>query len=171
MTVRGDGIPVMQRRARTPKRRAYGDPNVAAIFAAYPPAIRARLRFLRGLIYDVADRTPGVGAINETVRWGQPSYLTTQSKSGSLIRIDRVASHDETYAMYFHCQTTLVDTFRERFPDRFEYGGNRSILFRVNEPVPVEALRECIALALTYRRDKNLRSAPARTKARRSRKR
>lgn len=162
-------MPVMRPRARIPKRRAYGDPNVAAIFAAYPSAIRARLRFLRGLIFDVADRTQGVGAIEETMRWGQPSYLTTQSKSGSLIRIDRVAERDGTYAMYFHCQTTLVDTFRERFPDRFEYGGNRRILFRVNQPVPIEALRECIALALTYRRDKQKRrSTTTRTKTRRS---
>ena len=165
-------MPVMRSRARIPKQRAYGDPNVAAIFAAYPPVIRTRLRFLRGLIFDVADRTKGVGAIEETVRWGQPSYLTTQSKSGSLIRIDRVTERDGTYAMYFHCQTTLVDTFRERFPDRFEYGGNRSILFRASQPVPVDALRECIVLALTYRRDKRKRrSTTTRTTTRRSHKR
>lgn len=152
---------------RPPKRHAYGDANVAAIFAAYPPAIRARLRFLRGLIFDVAHRTPGVGAIEETVRWGQPSYLTTQSKSGSLIRIDHVKSQAGKYAMYFHCQTTLVDAFKEMYRGKFEFGGNRSIVFSEDDEIPVRELRRCIAMALTYHLDKKS-SAGARAAGRQS---
>ena len=33
------------------------------------------------------------------------------------------------YAVYFHCQTDLVETFRELYPTEFSFGGNRSILF------------------------------------------
>ena len=124
--------------------------EVAAVFAAYPKKMRTRLLFLRQLIFDVASGIDGVGEIEETLKWGQPSYLTLQTKSGSLIRIDRVKSNDEQYAMYFHCQTTLVDTYKEMYPNLFEFGGNRSILFNVKTKVPVEELRYCIALALTY---------------------
>ena len=92
--------------------RAFRDAQVAAAFRAYPPGVAAKLRALRGLIFDVASRTDGVGELEETLRWGQPSYITTSTRSGSTIRIDRVKAEPGRYAMYFHCRTSLVDTFR-----------------------------------------------------------
>jgi hypothetical protein len=143
------------------KRRAFGSPEVAAVFAAYPENVRARLLHLRQLIFDVASRTAGVGRLEETLKWGQPSYLTTETKSGSLVRIDQVSSQDGRYAIYFHCQTTLVDTFREMFRGVFEFGGNRCIVFGAGDDVPVKELRHCIAMALTYHRNKTrIRSRP-----------
>lgn len=127
---------------------------VAAVFKAYPPGLRRRLLFLRGLIFDVAARTPGVGELTETLKWGEPAYLTVQSGSGSTIRIDRKKAHPTQYAMYFHCQTMLVDTFRTLFPTEFRYEANRSILFEEHERVPVKQLRLCIEMALTYHRRK-----------------
>jgi hypothetical protein len=118
--------------------------------------------FLRRLIFDVAAATDGVGELEETLKWGQPSYLTTRSGSGSLVRIDRVKSRDGAYAMYFHCQTTLVDTFKEMYRGRFKFEGNRSIVFGADDEVPVTALRHCISLALTYHLNK--RRARQRTK-------
>jgi len=50
------------------------DTGVAAIFDAYPPRIRSKLTALRRLILDTAQVTNGVGAIEEALRWGQPSY-------------------------------------------------------------------------------------------------
>ena len=43
---------------------------------------------LRQLIFDVAAKTKDVGQLEETLKWGEPAYLTSESKSGSLIRID-----------------------------------------------------------------------------------
>lgn len=136
------------------KRRDFADPAVAAVFATYPDGVKTKLMFLRQLIFDVAAQTQGVGQLEETLKWGQPSYLTTQSKSGSLIRLDRIKSEAAAYAMYFHCQTTLVDTFKEMYRDKFTFGGNRSIVFRNDEKVAVAELRHCISMALTYHRDK-----------------
>jgi hypothetical protein len=104
---------------------------------------------LRRLIFDTADTTEGVGALEEALKWGQPSYLTAESKSGSTVRIDQVKAAAGGYAVYFHCQTDLVETFRELYPE-LRYGGNRSILLDAGEKLPEAALRHCIALALTY---------------------
>lgn len=139
------------------KKRVFTNPEVEAIFESYPSGLKRKLLFLRQLIFDVASRTDGVGALEETLKWGQPSYLTTESKSGSQIRIDQVASKTETYAMYFHCQTTLVDTFREMYRDQFVFDGNRSIIFTVNDALPVMELSHCISLALTYHLRKKLK--------------
>lgn len=126
------------------------DPKVAAVFDAYPRKTKARLMALRRLIFETAARTKGVGAVEETLKWGQPSYLTPFTKSGSTIRIGLVKNNSADYAMYFHCQTTLVDSFRLMFSDTFKYEGNRAILFNEDDAVPVDALRQCIAMALTY---------------------
>ena len=145
------------------RKQPFQNQAVAAKFAAYPKDIRSRLLSLRQLIFDVAAKTAGVGPVEETLKWGQPSYLTTQSKSGSLIRIDQLRPPAQGYAMYFHCQTTLVDTFKEMYRDVFEFEGNRSIIFSEDGDVPEQELRHCISLALTYRLNKK---AAARNPAR-----
>ena len=68
--------------ARKP-RADFADPAVDAVFRAYPAPLKTRLLALRRLIFDTAKTTKGVGALQQTLKWGQPSYLTTETKSGS----------------------------------------------------------------------------------------
>jgi hypothetical protein len=131
-------------------RAASSDPAVDEVFRAYPKPLKAKLLALRRLIFDTAKTTKGVGPLQETLKWGQPSYLTTETKSGSTIRIGHVKSVADQYAVYFHCQTDLVETFRELYPTQLRYGGNRSILLNAAEKLPEPELRHCVALALTY---------------------
>src|SRR5260370_41227412 len=135
-------------------RAKTSSPAVDAIFSAYPKPIRAKLLALRRLIFDTAKTTKGVGALQETLKWGQPSYLTAETKSGSTIRIDQVKSTANQYAVYFHCQTDLVETFRELYPKELSFGGNRSILLNAQAELPEAPLRHCVALALTYHLNK-----------------
>jgi hypothetical protein len=144
----GKNNPAKKTRAR------FSDPAVDAVFSAYPKPLKAKLLALRRLIFDTAKTTKGVGAVQETLKWGQPSYLTPETKSGSTIRIDRVKSDANRYAVYFHCQTDLVETFRELYPTELRYGGNRSILLDTEDDIPEPALRHCVALALTYHLNK-----------------
>jgi hypothetical protein len=142
------GKKAAKRAAATP-RADFAESAVETVFGAYPSPVRSKLLALRRLIFDTADATDGVGALEETLKWGQPSYLTTESKSGSTIRIDQVKAEAGGYAVYFHCQTDLVESFRELYPE-LRYGGNRSILLDAGEKLPEKALRHCVALALTY---------------------
>jgi hypothetical protein len=125
-------------------------PEVAAVLARYPPILRARLAILRRLIIETAAATQGVGVLEETLKWGQPSYLTSETKTGSTIRIDRVKNVEGRYALYVHCQTDLIETFRELYPDAFRYDGKRAIVFDESDAIDEAALGHCIALALTY---------------------
>ena len=137
----------------------FENPQVAEVFNAYPNGIKEKLLLLRQLILDTASETEGVGELEETLKWGQPSYLTTQSKSGSTIRIDSIKSDDQKYAIYFNCKTTLVDTFREIYPDQFHFEGNRSIVFDLDNDVPINELSDCISIALTYHLKKRWRTS------------
>ena len=130
--------------------KSFASPSVAGAFANYPTDVHRKLSALRDLIFATAQRTPGVGALEETLKWGQPSYLTTETKSGSTIRLDAIPGVPGCYAIYFHCQTTLVETFKEKFGPKFRYEGNRALIFAAKNKVPEAELSECIALALTY---------------------
>ncbi len=132
--------------------QAFADPVVARVFESYPALVRRELMALRQLIYDTAAGTEGVGELEETLKWGEPAYLTSQSKSGSTVRIAWNPKRPLHYAMYFNCQTTLVETFKTLFPGDFEFEGNRAIVFGAKDRIPKKALAFCIAAALTYHR-------------------
>jgi hypothetical protein len=140
----------MPARSAAKKPRPRGSTSaVEAVFDGYPKPVKAKLLALRRLILDTARTTKGVGLVEETLKWGQPSYLTPETRSGSTVRIDQVKAEPGQYAVYFHCQTNLVETFRELYPE-LRYGGNRCILLKAEDKVPEAALRHCVALALTY---------------------
>ena len=134
--------------------RPFEHAGVAQTFEAYPPNMRPKLLALRELIFETAASTQGVGKLEETLKWGEPAYVTSQSKSGSTVRIDWKKSNPSQYAIYFHCQTTLIDTFRTLFPTEFKFEGNRAIVFNESDIVPMDALAYCVAASLTYHRNK-----------------
>ena len=127
--------------------------EVERVFNNYPKEMREKLMLLRKLVIETAEETEGVKSVEETLKWGEPSYLT---KGGSTIRMDWKKSKPDQYAMYFNCKTKLVDTFKERYKDEFKYEGNRAIVFHKNDSIPVNELKHCILLALTYHSIKNL---------------
>jgi hypothetical protein len=91
-----------------------------------------------------------VGELEETLKWGEPAYVTAATRSGSTVRIAGKKSDPARYAIYFHCQTDLVATFRTMFPQDFRFEGNRAIVFQQDDTVPTDALAVCIRAALTY---------------------
>jgi hypothetical protein len=124
--------------------------EVAAHFAAYPSAVRRKMLALRSLVFSTAARTPGVGELQETLKWGEPAYVTAATRSGTTVRMDWKSRYPGQYAMYFHCQTGLVESFRQLFPDDFEFEGNRALVLRLTDEAPMDALAVCIEAALTY---------------------
>ena len=129
----------------------FQSPAVAATFDGYPSTMRAKLLTLRELNFEVAAETQGVGALEETLKWGEPAYLTSETKSGSTIRIAWKKSQPDRYSMFFICTTNLIETFRSLFPHDFEYEGNRAIHFKTEAALPEDSIRFCIAAALTHR--------------------
>lgn len=133
-----------------PPRRSPGvAPDAAPVFASFPAAVRERLLRVRDVILDTAANTDGVGVLEETLKWGEPAYLTARSGSGSTIRLGRDKASGAA-AIHFICHTNLVDEFRRLYPDALRTEGNRSIVLGGDEPTDEAALRHAIALALTY---------------------
>jgi hypothetical protein len=126
--------------------------HVAAAFSAFPEQVRARLLDVRKLIFKTAACLASVGPLTETLKWGEPAYLTEATGSGSTIRLGWFRSSERECAVLFNCRTTLVDDFRNQFPDAFAFEKNRAILIDAREALPETPLSTCLAMALTYHR-------------------
>lgn len=123
------------------------DPKVELKFQSYPEAVKSKLTYLRTLIIETANEIDSIKTLEETLKWGEPSYLV---KKGSTIRIDWKPKSPDQYAIYFKCTSKLVSTFKELYGDLFKYENTRAILFDLQEEVPIKELKTCIELALTY---------------------
>ncbi len=124
--------------------------DVAAVFGAVPDAPRARLLALRDLILDTAARTPGAGTLTETLKWGEPSYLTDAPKSGTTVRIAWKPKTPDRVSLLVPCQTSLIEDWRARYTPALAFIGNREIALPLDRPLPRAELGHCIAMALTY---------------------
>lgn len=129
------------------------DPAVKMVFEQYPEEVRPKMLALRELLLETARETEGVSTIEETLKWGEPSYLT---KNGSTIRMDWKARTPGQYAMYFKCTSRLVETFKSVCTEYFRFEGKRAIVFQIQEEIRREPLKQCIKAALTYHRVKHL---------------
>lgn len=127
------------------------DAAIAAVLDAYPPALRERLMRLRSLIQETAAATDGVGELEGTLKWGEVSYLTSASGSGTTVRIGRDKASGRP-AIYVNCQTDLLSRYRTLFPEAFGYDGDRGVI--IGDAPDEAALRHLVALALTYHRGK-----------------
>jgi hypothetical protein len=128
----------------------FADCAVAAAFDAHPEPVREALLRLRQHILAAAAQNPGIGDLVETLKWGEPAYLPKMPRIGTTVRINGVKGSRDRYAAYFHCQTTLIRSFKELYGSEFSFEGNRAIVFSLRDEVPEEAFRHCVALALTY---------------------
>ncbi len=121
---------------------------VAAAFNAVAGDTRDGMLGLRGLIIETADTLPRIGPLEETLRWGQPAYLTPHKKSATTIRLG--VPKNGKFALFVHCQTRLVSDFTDMFPGQDRIEGTRAILF--DTPDQIDPVRHgwLIRRALTY---------------------
>ena len=123
--------------------------TVESVFAQWPATARKKAMRIRKLVYHCA----GSQTVQETLKWGEPSYLT---KNGSTLRMGWKQTSPDNINLYFNCQSKLVDTFREVYQEQLEFEGNRAIVLGLSGTLPDETLKHCISLTLNYHRIKHL---------------
>lgn len=129
------------------------DERVLERVNSYPQEARKRFDEIRALIIEVATRDDRIKKMEETVKWGEPSYITP---IGSTLRMDWKSTRPDEFAIFFKCTSLLVPTFKVAFPKEFNYEGNRAIWLHKDEDIPVGKLRSCILATLTYHKAKKL---------------
>ncbi|KXX66834.1 DUF1801 domain-containing protein [Flammeovirga sp. SJP92] len=127
--------------------------EVLEIFDNYPDFVKDKMQNLRSLVIETAHEMENIDRLEETLKWGEPSYTT---KQGSTLRMDWKEKNPDQYAIYFQCTSRLVETFKSVFGNRFEYEGKRAIIFDLNQEIPVTELKLCIKATLQYHKVKDL---------------
>ncbi len=135
----------------------FASEDVAAVYEGFPEAVREALLSLRQLVFEVAEATPGVGALEECLKWGQPTYVTPETKAGSPLRL--ACSKEGKLGVFVHCATRIIPDFRSLFPEGFRFDGTRGVLFEPGEELPLDELRMLVASALTYHARKKFQAA------------
>ena len=126
--------------------------EIQAKFSSYPLAAQKQLEEVRRLIFAVAEEN-ALDTVEESLKWGEASY---QVKGGSAIRIDWKPKDPDVIKVYVHCQTSLVETFREIYRQEFDYEGKRAIVLPLTAAVNGGPLKPCLQLALKYQSLKHL---------------
>jgi len=123
--------------------------QVAEVIADYPSDAKAVFRSVRKLVLAVVIDNEQIGLENteETLKWGEPSYL---AKGGSTVRMKWSEKQPDQFFLYFNCNSVLVETFKELYQDEFSYDGNRAMSFNLADPLPTDALKHCLSMAMRY---------------------
>jgi hypothetical protein len=129
------------------------NPQVKVVFDNYPDLARKKLLALRALVIETASENDDIQSLEETLKWGEPSYLV---KKGSTIRMDWKSKKPGQVAIYFKCTSRLVETFKLVYGGQFDFENNRAIVFKLSDDIPQEALKSCVRAALTYHKVKHL---------------
>lgn len=129
------------------------DPRIIDLISSYPAEAQKRLLELRELILKTAEETEGVNELEESLKWGEPSY---RCKTGTTIRMDWKEKQPDQYALYFQCTSQVIPTAKTLFKNQLSFEGNRAIVLPLNEPLPKSILKQCLVLALRYHKIKHL---------------
>jgi hypothetical protein len=135
------------------KIKIISNPTVKTVYSSYPKLAKANVLALRDLILETANELENLTELEETLKWGEPSFL---AKGGSTIRIAWSAKKPEQYGLYFQCSSSLISTFKITHEKIFRFEGKRAIIFKLGETLPEEALKICIKAALQYHKVKHL---------------
>ena len=99
--------------------------EVTKAFEAMPLGIADVLREARLDILRAAKTTEGVGPLIETLKWGEPAYLTEAPKTGTTLRLSQIRGRA---AVMVPCSTTIIEDARAIFGDLAELSGKRGLI-------------------------------------------
>lgn len=124
--------------------------EIAAYLEERPEELHAPLLSLRRLVFQTAAEDVRIGPLVETLKWGEPAYLTQASGAGTTLRLGWKRALPGHFGMFFNCRTRVSEQIKQIFPDTFTFDGTRGLLFKVGEEVPQDEVKICMGLVLTY---------------------
>ena len=122
-------------------------PPVSEAYAAFPDAARRVLLAVREQVFAAAEGDARIGALTETLKWGEPAYLTRATRSGSTLRLG-VTRASGAPVIFVNCRTMLVAEVRDRCGGAFRYEGTRGIV--LTNAFDRAAVRHVAWLVLTH---------------------
>lgn len=125
-------------------------PDIAAAFDVWPEPVQQVLLDIRARLYHLAAKDDRIGPLQECLKWGQPSWLTHKSKSGTTIRLGYDDATPNRAWIYVHCGTSLISDYKDRFGDQLQYKGKRAVALPLQDMPEGHLLDAALSMALLY---------------------
>ncbi|MEM1037860.1 MAG: hypothetical protein AAGI12_00145 [Pseudomonadota bacterium] len=125
------------------------DAAVQKAFAALPPSASKILLQVRERILAQSTANATIGPVTETLKWGQPSYLTEKTQAGSTLRLS-TTKEDQKPAIFVHCQSGLADEIRDLYGDTLSVPDQRHVVLPHMMEDHAQTIDHVIALVLTH---------------------
>lgn len=124
--------------------------KVAAVIDNWPAPAQARFHHCRSIIQRVAAADPAIGPLTETLKWGEPSFLTEMTGAGSTLRMAWKSTAPGELGLFVICRTDSLADLRDLYPDTFRYEGTRAAFLPLNVAVNDDAVAFLARIVLTY---------------------
>ena len=99
--------------------------QIAKFFDAMPVDVAQLLRDARLKIFRISGEAEGIGPLTETLKWGEPAYLTEAPKTGTTLRLGQIGGRA---AVMVPCSTTIIEDARAVFGEQPEFSGKRGLI-------------------------------------------
>tara|TARA_R110002094_G_scaffold23868_14_gene36157 strand:- start:1518 stop:1952 length:435 start_codon:yes stop_codon:yes gene_type:complete len=116
-----------------------------------------KLWHCRAMFHEIAEKA-GVGALDETLKWGQPSWRPTKPRTGSTLRMDWNPKFPDRLSLFVDCKTDLAARMQTLYPDLPENDGQRHLAIDLYAPLPEQAITHLADMTFTYHRTKARRA-------------
>ncbi len=103
----------------------------------------------RAVFHHVAARN-ALGTLDETLKWGQPSWRPKRPRTGSTLRADWRPDAPERLTLFVDCKTDLAARMADLYPDLPANDGRRAIALNLNDPLPEQPIAHLAQMTFTY---------------------
>ena len=121
--------------------------------ARWPEPAQRTLWYCRAVFHDIAAKAE-IGPLDETLKWGQPSWRPYEPRTGSTLRMDWDLKFPNRLSLFVDCKTHLAARMRDLYPDLPENDGRRHLAIALDAPLPEQALAHLADMTFTYHRAK-----------------
>ena len=126
---------------------------LTAYVATWSAAAQDHLWACRTLFHIIAAEAD-TGPLDETLKWGQPSWRPQKPRTGATLRMDWAAKTPNRLSFYVDCKTDLAARMRDIYPDLPVNDGQRHLGIDLAQPLPEQALSHLAEMTFTYHRAK-----------------
>jgi hypothetical protein len=119
----------------------------------WPAAAQDTLLQCRAIFQEVADQAD-IGSLDETLKWGQPSWRPGKPRTGSTLRMDWNPKFPDRLSLFVDCKTDLAARMQTLYPNLTENDGRRHLAVSLDAPLPKQAIAHLADMTFTYHRAK-----------------
>lgn len=115
----------------------------------WPAPAQSVIWTCRTLFHRIAQEN-NIGVLDETLKWGQPSWRPRRARTGSTLRMNWSPASPDQMSFFVDCKTDLAARMATLYPTPFSNDGRRRLDMSLALPLPEQALAHLAEMTFTY---------------------